>query len=93
VTYFVTKPYALLFTRFREVLLLDSDNLPLRDPTYLFDDEAYRKAGVLCWPDMHWKDLFVDPKLWPEIGLNESVVKVRGQHARIATPNESLSFL
>ncbi|MCW3105222.1 MAG: hypothetical protein JWO09_3662 [Bacteroidetes bacterium] len=45
------KAYALLNTAFSEVLLLDSDNVPLRDPSFLFDEPAYRKTGALFWPD------------------------------------------
>ncbi len=49
---FQIKPFALLHTRFDEVLLLDADNLPLRDPEPLFDSAPYREAGALFWPDL-----------------------------------------
>ncbi len=45
------KTYALLHTAFTEVLLLDSDNVPVRDPSFLFDDVSYKKTGALFWPD------------------------------------------
>ncbi|MCW3070344.1 MAG: hypothetical protein JWO44_234 [Bacteroidetes bacterium] len=45
------KTYALLNTAFSEVLLLDSDNVPLRDPSFLFDEPAYKRTGALFWPD------------------------------------------
>jgi Mannosyltransferase putative len=31
------KPYAVMHSRFREVLLLDADNVPVRDPSFLFE--------------------------------------------------------
>ena len=34
-----------------QVLMLDSDNLPLTDPTYLFSEPAYKASGSLFWPD------------------------------------------
>lgn len=46
------KTYALLHSRFREVLLLDADNVPVRDPSPLFDDPAYQQTGALFWPDI-----------------------------------------
>jgi hypothetical protein len=46
------KPYALLHSRFREVLLLDADNMPVEDPTGLFDDPGFRESGALFWPDL-----------------------------------------
>ncbi|HTI60219.1 hypothetical protein [Mucilaginibacter sp.] len=45
------KPYALLNSRFAEVLLLDADNIPVRNPEYLFDDPSFKKTGSVFWPD------------------------------------------
>jgi hypothetical protein len=45
------KPYAILFSPFREVLLLDADNLPVRDPTFLFNSQPFLDCGALFWPD------------------------------------------
>ena len=45
------KPYAILHSRFREVLLLDADNFPLVDPSFLFDTPQYREHGAIFWPD------------------------------------------
>jgi hypothetical protein len=45
------KAYALLNCRFNEVLLLDADSYPTRDPTFLFDWAPYREYGAVFWPD------------------------------------------
>lgn len=45
------KPYAMLHSAFDEVLLLDADNVPVLDPTYLFDEPEYRRYGAIFWPD------------------------------------------
>jgi hypothetical protein len=58
-----SKPFAMLHTRFREVLFLDADNLPMVDPTFLFDSPEYRATGAIFWPEMnrippghvHWR--------------------------------------
>jgi len=47
------KPYALLHSPFREVLLLDADNVPVRNPEFLFDTPEYQKTGAMFWPDFH----------------------------------------
>ncbi|KAG6609195.1 uncharacterized protein IUM83_13458 [Phytophthora cinnamomi] len=39
---FHAKPYAIYNSRFESVLWLDSDNIPVRDPTYLFDAPEFR---------------------------------------------------
>jgi hypothetical protein len=46
------KPYAVMHSRFREVLLLDADNVSVRDPAFLFDRPEYRDTGTLFWPDI-----------------------------------------
>jgi FkbM family methyltransferase len=46
------KPYAILHCPFREVLLLDADNMALKDPTYLFDSAEYKSTGAIFWPDL-----------------------------------------
>jgi len=45
------KPLAALRSAFAEVLFLDADNCPQRDPTFLFDCPEYTRAGNLFWPD------------------------------------------
>lgn len=45
------KPYAILHSPFREVMLLDADNVPVRNPEYLFDTPEFRQTGAIFWPD------------------------------------------
>jgi hypothetical protein len=46
------KAYALMWSRFEDVLLLDADQVPLRDPAELFDWQCYRQSGAVLWPDI-----------------------------------------
>eukprot|EP01126_Amoeba_proteus_P043071 TRINITY_DN4704_c0_g1_i3.p1 TRINITY_DN4704_c0_g1~~TRINITY_DN4704_c0_g1_i3.p1 ORF type:complete len:381 (+),score=46.73 TRINITY_DN4704_c0_g1_i3:160-1302(+) len=52
--FFSVKGGALVFTSFSEILLLDSDNLCLRNPEFLFNHPAYLETGAIFWPD-YWK--------------------------------------
>lgn len=45
------KPYAIMHSKFAEVLYLDADNVPVKDPTYLFDDQFFIDYGAVFWPD------------------------------------------
>ena len=45
------KCFALMHSAFAEVLLLDADNCPVRDPAFLFDEVPYRETGAVFWPD------------------------------------------
>ncbi len=45
------KPYAILHSRFREVLLLDADNVPVANPEFLFRTPEYKCTGAIFWPD------------------------------------------
>src|SRR5690606_30657691 len=45
------KCYAVLNSKYREVLSLDADNVPIIDPTFLFTTPEYRDTGAIFWPD------------------------------------------
>jgi alpha 1,2-mannosyltransferase len=51
---YILKQIALLSARCRECLLLDADNIPLRNPEYLFETKEYLSTGHLLWPDL-WR--------------------------------------
>lgn len=56
------KPYAVLHSPFEQVLLLDADNVPLADPSFLFDSVQFLKTGAVFWPDV--KPLPPDSSAW-----------------------------
>lgn len=68
------KSFAILHSRFEEVLLIDADNLPLRDPSDLFEAHQYRAYGAVMWPDIFcipqdrdmWRVAGIE---WPGSGL------------------------
>lgn len=67
---FQIKGLAIALSSFRELVYLDSDNIPLRDPTYLFDTPSYTKEGggkAAFWPDLS-KD-HVDNAVWRVMGV------------------------
>ncbi len=52
----MAKPYdikaaAIVNSHFEEVLWLDADTVPTRDPTYLFDTPEFKQTGMMAWPD------------------------------------------
>lgn len=51
---FMYKIVALAFSSFEEVLLMDSDNIVLSDPSSLFASEVYMKNGSVLWMDF-WR--------------------------------------
>ncbi|OWZ24376.1 hypothetical protein PHMEG_000611 [Phytophthora megakarya] len=57
---FHAKPYAIYNSRFESVLWLDSDNIPVRDPTYLFEAPEFVKHGAIFWPDF-WRPAIDTP--------------------------------
>lgn len=46
------KAYALLHNPFKEVLLLDADNVPVVNPEFLFELQEYKSTGAVFWPDI-----------------------------------------
>jgi hypothetical protein len=47
------KPFAILDSSFEEVLFLDSDVAPAKNPEYLFDYAGYQETGAVFWADTH----------------------------------------
>lgn len=45
------KPFAILFSSFREVIFIDADALFLQNPSILFDDPGYKETGALFFHD------------------------------------------
>jgi len=74
------KSYAIYHCRFAELLLLDADSYPTRDPSYLFELDTFRQRGAIFWPDLYSAQLCdneratrafgfeVDNKVWSESG-------------------------
>lgn len=47
------KSFAIADSSFREVMFLDSDIAPAKNPEYMFDYEEYKKHGAIFWADTH----------------------------------------
>ena len=71
---YILKQLALVSSNCRQCLLIDADNAPLRDPTYLFSDPDFVRTGLLLWPDF-WhmragsasiREIFGLPQSWDE---------------------------
>ena len=45
------KIFAILFSTLDEVLWLDADAFPIRDPSYVFDSDPYTSHSFILWPD------------------------------------------
>ncbi|WWC67796.1 uncharacterized protein I206_101709 [Kwoniella pini CBS 10737] len=61
------KALAVVQSPFREVLYLDSDSIPTRDPAYMFDAPNYKRLGIWATPD-YWKTSANNP-IWSIIGV------------------------
>lgn len=63
ITHYQLKSLALLLSSFSDALLLDSDSIPLSDPSEtIFDMEPYQSKGMVIWPDF-WRAT-ESPKFW-----------------------------
>ena len=51
---FQYKSLALMASSFKNVLLLDADNFPLKNIDDIFDNELFDKNGMIVWPDF-WR--------------------------------------
>lgn len=61
------KVYALMASAFEQVLLLDADVVPTRDPACVFEWPEFKQTGAVLWPDL--VDLVTESEIWPACGL------------------------
>lgn len=64
------KSHAIRDSSFREVLYMDSDNIPIRNPDFLFEDPMYADSSsprATFWPDFQ-KDHPANP-IWRILGI------------------------
>lgn len=50
------KVESVINSSFDEILFLDADSFPLRDPEYLFDHPFFKDTGAVFWPDPFFWD-------------------------------------
>ncbi len=61
------KPFAIKHSGFKEVMLLDADNVAVKDPTFLFEHQEYLDTGAIFWPD--FGRIPEDHGVWEIIGI------------------------
>jgi hypothetical protein len=79
------KAFATLHSPFEEVLFLDADCYPCRNPEFLFEREEYRARGAIFWPDITADDPLLvwsaygvpDPRRLGSVESGELVVNKR----------------
>ncbi|MEO9874670.1 MAG: hypothetical protein ABJM26_13355 [Anderseniella sp.] len=67
------KVFALRHSSFEQVILLDADQVPLRDPVALFEWPEYRDTGAVFWPDV--VDIASDNPIWNMLDLQQDQVR------------------
>jgi hypothetical protein len=80
----ILKSVAMAGCPFAEVMFLDADNLPIRDPSFLFETPQYKTTGAIFWPDSSmfahksiWRVFRVPPREEPEFESGQAVIDKR----------------
>lgn len=72
------KVQAVLCSQFDQVLLLDSDNIVAKDPTFLWDTPEFQDTGALFWDNLDngtttaWWSNYMTPWTWNKLGLDRT---------------------
>jgi hypothetical protein len=61
------KGASILHSSFDQVLFLDTDNVPARDPTVLFDSQPFKETGAIFWKD--FGKLGKNNAIWSILGM------------------------
>ena len=75
---YACKPYAVAYTEFDEVLVLDADNTPIRNPDYLFESSPYQDTGAVFWPDF---EMAPANEAWSKLANLPEPIKTRQQES------------
>jgi alpha 1,2-mannosyltransferase len=70
------KNLAFLVSKFEKILFLDADNVPILDPTPIFDSKVFSDNGLVIWPDA-WART-THPRYYDIASINVSDKVVRG---------------
>lgn len=59
---------------FEEVIYLDADCIPLKDPSYLFDWSQLKYYGCILWPDVPPQDraIWLPKEVWANIDMEDN---------------------
>lgn len=67
------KSYALIHSSFGQVLMLDADQVPVTDPTAIFEWTELHDSGAVFWPDV--VELSDQNPVWQKVGLEPMVMR------------------
>lgn len=72
------KNLAFLVSKFENILFLDADNVPMKDPTPLFTSKVMEEHGLIIWPDA-WART-THPKYFEIAGIKVPDQIIRGPY-------------
>ncbi len=77
------KIYSILLSSFEQILFLDGDNVPVRNPDGVFDSKSFKDTGVVLWTD-YWRHTG-SPVLPYVLGLTAepSEILIRGSNKTV----------
>lgn len=80
------KSLALIASSFNNVLLLDSDNILVSNPDYLFEKNPFKNHGMILWPD-YWRRT-TSTYFYEIAGINVTNIRIRDEKWPISSPEE-----
>lgn len=67
-----------------QVVMLDADNTPLKNPEVLFESKEYQEGGNLYWPDWWDAGSWLRPAAYTLFGITPPWMKEGGEGWRTA---------
>jgi Mannosyltransferase putative len=92
---YMSKPFAIAYSRFDQILFLDSDNFPFTDPTFLFDTPEFKSNSAMFWKDF-WNPtrndytITHDSLVWELLGI--PVANMNDDNNHELTPNHEMEM-
>lgn len=75
------KSFALNYSNFEDVLMLDADQVPVIDPAVLFEWPQYHETGAVFWPDI--LEIRGDNPVWAAMGLDPQAREISFESGQV----------
>jgi hypothetical protein len=75
-------PYSIIHSKFKEIIFLDADNVPIVNPEFFFDTPQFKLTKSIFWPDFQklapdrtiWKICRVDYRMEAEFESGQIII-------------------
>lgn len=86
------KNLAFLISNFEKILFLDADNVPIIDPTPIFDSEVFNTYGLVIWPDAWTRTTHPSYYEIASLEVTDNIERGQYKNSRVENINTDVNY-